>query len=102
MSLLTDEEQDACMPTEEQLEAYLAEPDDAVAASLSEKDKRLVAKFILCGRNIANASQAKTLKAVAEWGNELCAEHQGGSQLRKQCIFCVEGLFLCVSEGNQP
>ncbi|KKM20069.1 hypothetical protein LCGC14_1649180 [marine sediment metagenome] len=51
---------------------------------------------------LCRAQQAKTLKAVAEWGNELCAEHQGESQLRKQCIFCVEGLFLCASDGKMP
>ncbi len=53
-------------------------------------------------RAIADASQTVTLKVVAEWGNELCTEHQGGSQLRKQCIFCVEGLFLCASKGEMP
>ncbi len=57
---------------------------------------------LLKARAVADNEHSLTLKAVAEWGNELCAEHQGGSQLRKQCIFCVEGLFLCASEGKMP
>ncbi len=106
MSLLTDEEQDACMPSEEQLEAYLAEPDDAIAAGLNEKDKRLVAKFILCGRNIADASQTVTLKAVGEWLDERCESeepaHAPYGGLRIACRGCMNELLREASEGKAP
>lgn len=62
--LLDDEEQDDCMPTEAELLAYLAEPDDEVAESLSPADKKLVAKVILHGRKILITQDIKTLKAV--------------------------------------
>ena len=59
---LTDEEYNGLMPNKEQLESYLKEPDDELAASLSENEKRLVAKFILFGGNVAKAAQDKLMK----------------------------------------
>ena len=56
---LTDEEYNGLMPNKEQFESYLKEPDDELAASLSENEKRLVAKFILFGENVAKAAQDK-------------------------------------------
>ncbi|KKN62233.1 hypothetical protein LCGC14_0513700 [marine sediment metagenome] len=100
MSLLTEEEQDRCMPSDEQLEAYLAEPDDAVAAALTEKDKRLVAKFILLGRNVADASQTKTLKAVAEWLDKPCLS--GTEDAIYKCPRCVRQLRDMLREGKMP
>lgn len=52
--LLTEEEQDNCVATEEQLEELMMMP-----SSLDEKDKRIIAKCILYGRNIAKAQLAK-------------------------------------------
>ena len=101
MSLLTDEEQDGCMPSEEQLEAYMAEPDDAIAASLSEKDKRLVAKFILCGRNIAKAQERKTLKAVAKEMDSKCPHFQK-RRPKSDCPGCMVGLMTACLEGKMP
>ncbi len=86
MSLLTDEEIGDLLDLEKEKEY----PCSVGSVSTVDVDA------------VVDASQTRTLKAVAEWGNELCAEHQGGSQLRKQCIFCVEGLFLCASEGKMP
>ena len=58
---LTEKEQDECVATSEQLEAYLREPDDEEAANLSQEEKRLVAKCILYGVNIAQAQLNKVL-----------------------------------------
>ncbi len=62
---LTDEERDACMPSKEQLEAYLAEPDDEIAGELREsldtETFQLLATLILYGRNIAQAQLNKAL-----------------------------------------
>ena len=103
MSLLTDEEQDKCMPTEGQLKAYLAEPDDAVAAALSLKDKRLVAKFILSGRNIADASQTVTLKAVAEWGDGECNHDKNVFPVhRRNCHRCRAEALEANRIGKMP
>jgi len=63
--LLTDKEQDACTPTDQDLEAYLATSDDAVAARLREKHPeqfRLIGRSILYGLNIAKAQREKTLQ----------------------------------------
>ena len=60
--LLTEKEQDACTPKKEQMEAYLAEPDDEVAAILRAENPekfRQVARAILYGKNIAKAQLAK-------------------------------------------
>jgi len=57
--LLTPEEQDNCSPSEAQLEAYLAKPNDKIAESLTVSEKRLVAKCILYGENIMKAALAK-------------------------------------------
>ncbi len=61
--LLTPEEQDACTPTKEQLDAYLAEPDDEVAAKIRVEHPekfREIGRAILYGKNIAKAQDAKT------------------------------------------
>ncbi len=58
--LLMEEEQDACTPTNEQLEAYLAEPDDEVAAKIRAADPekfREICRGILHGDNIAKAQR---------------------------------------------
>ena len=70
MWLLTAREQDDCTPSTEQLEAYLDEPDDAVARSLNIRDKRLVAKCVLYGENIARAQ----LKEVCFILTGMCVE----------------------------
>jgi hypothetical protein len=60
---LSDEEIDACTPTDEQLEKYLAEPDDEVAArirALDPKIFRLIGRCLLYGKNIAQAQLTKT------------------------------------------
>ena len=61
--LLKPEEMDNCVPTEAELLEYLSEPDDTVAEGLTLVEKRLVAKTILYGRNIAKAQLAKVQKA---------------------------------------
>lgn len=58
MKRITDEEQDACTPTNEEVDAYLAEPDDAIAAILTPQEKRLAARTILYGRKVADAQLA--------------------------------------------
>jgi hypothetical protein len=57
--LLTDEEEDRCTPTKEEIDAYLAEPDDAIAKALTPEEKRLVAKCVLYGKKIKQAQLAK-------------------------------------------
>ncbi len=57
--LLTDEEQAACTPSKSQLDAYLAEPDDAITARLRATIMpdvfREIGMTILYGKNIAKA-----------------------------------------------
>ena len=62
--LLTDDEADNCTPSTEQVEAYLAEPDDEVAAGLRVSYPtafRIIGRFTLYGRNIAQAQLDKIL-----------------------------------------
>ena len=67
--LLTDEEQNDCTPTEAEIDALMAEPDDAVAAALTNKiAKRRIATVILCWRKIRSAQDKKTLAALAGKG----------------------------------
>jgi len=61
---LTDEEIDALTPSDEEIEAYLAEPDDKIAASLDPATKRLVARVILLTRKVAQAMKEKILEAL--------------------------------------
>ena len=66
---LTDAEQDSCTPIDEQLEKYLAEPDDTVAAELRlqyPKTFRIIGRCILYGRNIRQAQLQKILKKMEE------------------------------------
>ncbi len=103
--LLTDEEQDACVATPEQLKAYLAEPDDKVAAALYDSDKRIIAKRILYGRNIAEAEHAQTLKAVADWSGVRCGDraHEAYDKFyRVDCNLCMRYLVWNASEGQMP
>jgi len=65
-TVMSPEEQDKCTPTDEQLEAYLAEPDDDVAARLREADPkmfRIVGRCLLYGQNIAKAQAEISYKA---------------------------------------
>jgi len=55
LRVLNDEEQDSCVPTHYEVEKYLAEPDDAVAASLTLEEKHKVAFGVLYGRKVAQA-----------------------------------------------
>jgi hypothetical protein len=65
--LLTDEEQDDCVPTRTELDAYMAGPDDGVAASITDaRLKRQIGSRILYGVNIAEAQDAKTIKVLAD------------------------------------
>jgi len=67
--MLTDEETDKCTPSSEQLEAFLAEPDDEVAAELKASDPdafRIIGRCILYGRNIRQAQLNKAL-ALFQW-----------------------------------
>ncbi len=60
----------------------------------------------LVGRNrrVADASQAKTLKAVAEWLSEYCnePEHARQGKYRGLCVSCVSVLFTALNEGKMP
>jgi len=66
---LSEEAQDACAPSKEQVEEYLAEPDDAIAALLSLEEKQLVAKCILYGRNIAQEQLKDAVRQATELPN---------------------------------
>jgi len=64
--LLTSEEQDACTPTKEELDAYMSEPDDAVAASISDPIiKRHIGRGILYGSKISKTQLAKAAPIFA-------------------------------------
>ena len=86
--LLTDEEIDNLSPTHEEVDTYLAEPDDEVAASLDPRTKRMVARIILHTRKVAQAQDTKsnelTLKEVGEWLEE------------KDLAFCNECEMLYI------
>ena len=75
---LTPKEQDACTPSKEQLDAYLAEPDDGVAYALrltiSTEDFRQIGRVILYGRNIAEAQLTKFFSIVIK---EECPDCHG-------------------------
>lgn len=98
--ILTDGEEDACTPTPEQIEAYLAEPDDKIAKELDRKLKRHAAISILYGRNCARAQ----LKKIYEEGNKLCDGHAGIVDLdghirrRHECPWCWQELGKEVGE----
>ena len=71
MPLLTDKEEDYCAPTLEQLEAYLATPDDEVAAEVRKnypKEFVKIGRAILWGKNIAK----KQRDACQLWHEEQC------------------------------
>lgn len=67
--ILTDEEEDACVPTEAELEAYLAEPDDTLARCLPPETKCLVAKGILYGKKVARAQAKKIAGSMISRAN---------------------------------
>ena len=76
-TVMTEEEQDNCTPTQQQVQAYLAEPDDELAKKMRLAEPRMfrtMAKVILYGRNIAQVQAEITFKAgireVVEWMNE--------------------------------
>ena len=89
MIRLTSAEMDNCTPTREQLENYLAEPDDKLATSLDLVEKRLIAKAILYGENIAHAQ----LKKVENYGSTKCPHASRGNLLRKDCLYCWQALL---------
>lgn len=62
--LLKPEEIDALAPTKEELDAYLCEPDDEVAASLDPQTKRMAARIILYTDKVAKAQYAKCNKGL--------------------------------------
>lgn len=68
--LLTQEEREECVPTDDELKVYLATPDDGVARKLREKlTPELFGKFalvILYSENAEKAQDAKTLEGVGE------------------------------------
>ncbi len=73
-TVLTELEQDKCTPTKEQLDAYLAAPDDEIAAKLHREYPEkfvLIAKSILYGQNIAKAQDAHTRSEIAKVLKEL-------------------------------
>ena len=56
-------------------------------------------------RATADASQTKTLKAVAEWLNGKCSNehHSGrGHWQRKNCVNCRMELIEAAAEGKMP
>ena len=67
--LLTEEERDNCTPTNDQLEKYLAEPDDEIAAEIRAfypTTFRIIGRCLLYGRNIAQAQVKKSLSLLKE------------------------------------
>lgn len=58
-------------------------------------------------RLVADASQTKTLKAVAEWLEDSCdtpsrLPHGGHHVKRKVCYACVLFLLEAIREGKMP
>ncbi len=108
--LLTEKEQDDCVATDAQLEAYLAEPDDAVAASLPDDLKRRVARFILYGRNIAETQDTKSeplvradmCRETAAYLSERCdnVRHSKAGHYRRFCQACIDRLVADGHEGH--
>ena len=65
MSVISEEQQDACKPTDEQLKAYLATPDDSVAAYIRKEfpdEFPKIGRAILWGQNIAKRQRDADLK----------------------------------------
>ena len=63
-ALLTDVETDKCTPSNEQLEAFLAEPDDEAASDIRATYPemfKIIGRCILYGRNIKQAQLDKIL-----------------------------------------
>jgi len=115
-TVMSEEEQDSCTPTDEESKAYLGEPDDEVAAKLRATYPemfRVIGRCLLYGRKIAKAQTEISFKAgekagarkVVEWGNEKCMQHghvfryKGellSNTYRRECSLCwqafVKGL----------
>jgi len=99
--LLTEKDQDDCYPSPKQLEEYLAEPDDTVAASLTAEQKARIATSILYGRNIAIKQRDLTAsikgKECSEYANELRRDYEDGVKrakdfVRAECQARIEAL----------
>jgi hypothetical protein len=71
-TVLSELEQDACTPTKEQLDAYLATPDDEIAAQLRKEltpdGFRGLGRYILYGINIAHKQDAYTRSELEKRG----------------------------------
>ena len=64
---LTDEQQDACTPTQKEVEAYINTPDDAVAAKIRKEypsSFKIIAASVLYGQKIAAAQLQAVLKEL--------------------------------------
>ena len=101
---LTPEEVDDLTPTKEEVNAYLTEPDDNVAASLDSQTKRIAAMTILYVSKVVEAQLNKVLNdkdlAVIDRGqlSEL-AKH-----IKKKGGFNPEACEVCkeLSENIIP
>jgi hypothetical protein len=100
--LLTDEEEDNCYPTNEQLEKYSGEPDDEIAADIRknhpEKFNKII-KQILWGKNIAKAQlvkatayyEAKKSEGRMKQDNTTIEVNHKGLSCPIKPIICQEG-----------
>jgi len=93
--VLSKEERDNCTPSDKQLEDFLAEPDDEVAAKLRKEDPkmfRVIGQCLLYGRNIAQAQLDKVLKDKRVW---IECENQDLPENPYEGI----GLFIAYGKG---
>ena len=60
--LLSEQEIDNLTPTKEEIDNYLAKPDDEVAASLDPYIKRMAARIILYTNKVAQAQREADIK----------------------------------------
>ncbi len=99
LDILGDEEIDGLVPTDKEVDDYLATPDDEVAANLretlDEETFRYLVKQILFYKKIAKAQAKMTAKQILEWGEELCECKETPLRLsrrRRECVRCWQEL----------
>ena len=104
-ALLTDEEQDACSPTKEELDVYMGTPDDAVAARIRAKHPLafpLIARAILWNNKVAQAQLSAVLtlldsEQVREKITEMCLPNYD----RINVCHCVQCLIRAEERADK-
>ena len=80
---------------------------DAAFHRFLDGNRRVANRKKNSGRLVADAEHAKTLKAVAEWGNETCwnglhSEENIIAVRQMECPDCQDELLEAAAKGKMP